>query len=92
VAKAPASKKNWSKVGDAWLSIADYGAPKGPALLADETRTIMWFSEKPSADAVLHKHHARDESGHFRFAEGGDPEIEERDVVPVYWSPAIVID
>jgi hypothetical protein len=57
--------RNWARIGKAWFPIATLPSV-GPVLLTDETQTIQWLADKPSANAVTHKAHKRDEeSGQF---------------------------
>lgn len=84
---------NWSRYGE-WLPIASLSASfDGPVVLADETQTVTWFSEKPSKAAVEHREHERDEHGHFVFDgehEDGSqkPKMKTRKVKPAFWAMA----
>jgi len=79
--------KNWSRSSE-WRSIDSLGTER-PIILADETQTIMWFSENGSKAAVDHKEHERDpNTGHFQFDDKGEPKIASRKIKPAFWATA----
>jgi hypothetical protein len=83
---------NWFREGDIWLPIASLATGyREPVVMADETKTIQWFCEKPSRVAVEHSEHKRSEDG-VGFAYDGDrPVIERRKVKPAFWAPARIV-
>ena len=83
--------KNWFRSDMAWQPIAQIPA-KGPFVLTDETKTIQWFSEKPSKAAVDHAEHEQDEGSlQFLYDEKGKPQMKQRKVKPAYWVFAQVV-
>jgi len=82
---------NWSRKGNEWFPI-DELPKKGPVLLADETQTIVWFSEDAKAEAVTHKEHQRDEQTLQFMHDKKGPIIKQRKLEPAFWSPVVVTD
>lgn len=84
---------NWFREGDVWLPLSSLATSyKGPIVLADETKTIQWFSPKGSRAAVQHREHKRDASGVGFAYDGNEPVIETRKLEAAFWAPARVVD
>lgn len=46
---------HYVRLDSTWFDIEDYPLPDKPVLLADETQTIQWLSEKPKkGETVKH--------------------------------------
>jgi len=87
---------HYVRLDSTWFDMEKYPLPSEPVLLADETQTIQWFSEKPKkGETIEHKEHERDDQGQPIF-EGKDgsqkPKMKSRKITAKFWAPIQVSD
>ena len=79
---------------DGWLDINVYPLPSVPVLMADETLTVQWLSEKPSkGETADHAEPERDGEGKLIFEGDGSLKMKAaRKVKAAFWVPVQVND